>query len=279
MRGSKLQLTLLACCAACLAVAREKEPTYNGRSLSEWTAEIDPHGGYIVSHPPPYVVAIEHMGTNALPLLLKWMSEKDPPVVPKPHLAPCFNMTRSEQAAAALGILGETARPAIPQLTKLAMTLTDRDRYDRCIEVLADIGPDSLPSFITILTKGTTGRRFSAIENLAVFQTNAVVALPAVINCLVGRNEELGWKAADELSRLKIPSTTVVPALTNALPTASAPARARILRCLYWLDAPAREAVPAIRAALSDPNREVRTNALYAAQRIAPELLIHPAPK
>jgi len=279
MRVRAQLLILLSFLAAVAATAGDKEPTYEGRSLSEWLHELDPHLMYEVHHPPPEIVAIRQIGTNALPLLLKWMAAKDPPEAPKPHLAACFNMTRSERAAMAISILEETASPAIPELTRLAMSLPNRDRYDLCIKALADIGPESLPSFIAILTEGTPGRRFSAIEWLPVFHTNAAVALPAVIKCLAGKDEELGWKAADELSRLEIPSNTVVHALTNALATARAPARARILRCLYWLNAPARDAVPAIRAGLSDPSSEVRTNAIYAAQRIAPELLTNAPPK
>jgi len=108
---------------------------------------------------------------------------------------------------------------------------------------------------------------------LPAMHTNCESLLPALIKCLVGKDDEVGWKAASTIGGFGIPPSTLVPALTNALPTASASGRGRVFRCLYWLDIPAREAVPAIRAGLSDPSKEVRTNATYAAQRIAPELL------
>src|SRR3989442_1064431 len=146
-------LTLIASFTVFVATAGDKEPTYEGRSLSEWLREFDPHMIYEVNHPPPEVVAIRQIGTNALPLLLKWMGAKDPHETPKPNLAPCFNTTRSQRAAMALDILGEPATPAIPELTRLAMSLPGRDRYDRCIEALATIGPNSLPSFEVILTR------------------------------------------------------------------------------------------------------------------------------
>ncbi len=63
---------------------------------------------------------------------------------------------------------------------------------------------------------------------------------------------------------------------TNALVGASPAARARIYRCLSWLKVSAQAAIPAIRAGLRDPNGAVRTNAAYAAKRIAPELVGNP---
>jgi len=278
--GAKL-LTILALFTLLTATAADKEPSYNGRSLSDWLHDLDPHLIYEVNHPPPEIVAIQQMGTNALPLLLKWMAAKDPREDPKPNLADCFNMTRSERAAMALSILGETASPAIPELTRLALNLRNRERYDRCITALAATGLQSLPSLEAIIKDGTAGQKCSAIESLSGFHTNVAALLPTLIHCLVGKNEDVGWSAADSLSRLEIPSTALVQALTNSLSTASAPARARIFRCLCWLgneaawssNQAARDAVPAIRAGLSDPSSEVRTNAIYAAQRIAPELL------
>lgn len=266
-----VELLAVVCLAASAAVADQSEPTYQGRTLSDWTREIDPCTTF--GYEPPAWAAIRHMGTNTIPTLLRWMSESDPPEPPKPHLAPCFNMSRSKRAEMAFSILGETARPAIPRLTKLALTLTNRNRYDGCIGALAYIGPASLPSFNAILTAGTPDRRFAAMDWLPAIHTNCGSLLPALLECLVSKNADVGWKAADAIGGLGVPASVVVPALTNALPTASAPARARIFRCLYWLNVSAPEAVPAIRTGLSDPNSEVRTNATYAAERIAPELL------
>jgi HEAT repeat protein len=256
--------------------AADKEPSYQGRTLTEWTRDIDPHVAVLVGHEPPAWTAISRIGTNAIPTLLRWMAEKDPPEPQKTHLAPCYTLVRSERAELAFHILGETARPAIPELTRLALTTKDPERADRCINALAYIGPTTLPSFIKILTNGTDSARFSAMDWLPAVGTDYTPTMPALIQCLVGKDEDLGWKAASVLGEFGIPEPTVVPALTNALKTASPAARARIYRCLSWLKVPARAAVPAIRAGLSDSHGDVRTNATYAAQRIAPELLTHP---
>src|SRR5215470_2476249 len=100
--------------------ALDKEPSYKGRTLTDWTRDIDPHGVFLVGHEPPEWTAIVAMGTNAIPTLLRWMAEKDPPEPQKPNLAPCYTAVRSERAQLAFSILGETAWPAIPELTRLA---------------------------------------------------------------------------------------------------------------------------------------------------------------
>jgi hypothetical protein len=255
--------------------AADKEPAYNGRTLTEWTRDVDPHYLVLVGHEPPEWIAIRTMGSNAIPTLLKWMAQKDPPEPQKPNLAPCYTVVQSERAVLAFHILGEAAEPAIPELTRLAITTRDPERADRCVDALASIGPASLPSFIEILTNGTYRARFSALECFPALHVDDTPAMSAMIKCLTDKNENLGFRAAQTLSGASIPETTLVPALTNALTTASSGGRARIYRCLCWLGVSARAAIPAIHAGLSDRNGEVRTNATYAAQRIAPELLTH----
>lgn len=277
--GRAAAVLAASCLIAFAAAADQNEPTYQGRSLTDWTREFDPHEIVPVGREPPAWIAIRHVGTNAIPTLLQWIAEKDPPEPPKPHLSPCYTMTRSERAKMAFFILGETAKPAIPKLTELTLTHSDPKRSDMCINALADIGSASLPSFKIILSQATSGRRCSAMDFLPAVHTNCISLLPALVECLVGEDNDVGWKAASTIGGFGIPESSLVPALTNALPTASAAARARVFRCLFWLNFPAREAMPAIRAGLCDTNSEVRTNAIYAAQRIAPELLDNGEPK
>jgi HEAT repeat protein len=273
MRSGRWSLFYVALVVAATSNAADQEPSYKGRTLTEWTRDIDPHVSVPAGYEPPEWIAITRIGTNAIPTLLKWMAEKDPPEPQKPNLAPCYTIVRSKRAELAFQILGETARPAIPELTRLALTTRDPERADRCIDALSSIGPASLPSFIKIMTNGSYRAQFSAVESLPAVGTDHTPAMPALIKCLTGKHEDLGFRAAQTLTESSIPEATLVPALTNALTTASPAGRARIYRCLCWLDVPARAAVPAIRAGLSDPNGDVRTNASYAANRIAPELL------
>ncbi|HEY9072979.1 MAG TPA: hypothetical protein VIN67_02500, partial [Desulfobaccales bacterium] len=55
-----------------LGSAAEQEPSYNGRLLSEWLGDM--RLGQLYSGPSPTQTAVQAMGTNAIPTLLKWMS-------------------------------------------------------------------------------------------------------------------------------------------------------------------------------------------------------------
>ena len=273
MPGSGLYLFYLVAFVAATGNAADKEPSYKDRTLTDWTRDIDPRFMVMVGNEPPEWLAIRHMGTNAIPTLLKWMAEKDPPEPQKPNLASSYTAVRSKRAELTFWILGETAQPAIPELTRLALTTRDPERIDRCIDALAQIGPASLPSFIQILRNGTYRARFSAMENLPALHTDYTPAMPALIRCLTDKDDNLGFRAAQTLNETSLPEPTLVPALTNALTTTSARGRAHIYRCLCWLKVPARDAVPAIRVGMSDRDAEVRTNAVWAAERVAPKLL------
>jgi hypothetical protein len=91
----------------------------------------------------------------------------------------------------------------------------------------------------------------------------------------------VGGKAADELSRLDVPHSVLVPALTNAFQSASVPARLRIVRCLYWIGEIGNDydaiknygALPVFHSALKDSNPDTRYIATQALLKFAPEML------
>ncbi len=188
-------------------------------------------------------------------------------------------LTTSQRAIKVFQILGDKAGPAIPELTRLAVTLTDRELYQNCIAALSYTGNDSIPSFLTILTNARPTRRCFAMQILAAYGTNATPLLPAVIQNLCGTNERLGWETARILSQLQVPDVPLIPALTNALPTASPKARWRIISCLHFRQPRPRDAVPALLAALTDTNYGTRVASTNALRTIAPELLNNIPPK
>jgi hypothetical protein len=83
MRKRKRVVLLGACLlvAALLVslLARESGPRYNGRSLSKWVVLYDKHA--MTQESPEFaeaVQAIQTIGTNALPYLLKWIQQEPP---------------------------------------------------------------------------------------------------------------------------------------------------------------------------------------------------------
>ena len=265
-------LLLTVVLAVLPAKAGDSEPSYQEHSFSEWASQIDFTVPIIGDEPPP-IVAVRHIGTNAIPILLDWISNQKPPKgKPNQDYKPplWFSPSRVEAAAMLFNYLGAEAKPAIPQLTHFALTFHDYERYEQCVRALANIGTDSLPAFNVLLTKGNPDVQFSALGWLPAFGSNAVVVMPAVIKCLVGKNDEAGDKAVLFFENNGIPYSASIPALTNALPHASAKGRTRICRCFFFMSyhkPPSEQpwdAVPALRAALKDKNAEVSNTASNA---------------
>lgn len=150
------------------------EPSCAGRTLSEWLLSFTPH----LNQPPPPAAAeaVRHIGTNAIPYLLRWIADRDTPT-PKeraaqwakahlphalaPHVLtnwdnPMPRFARAIAGSKGLLALGPAAAPAIPELEKIATTPSDiRDIL--AIDVLASLGPPAR----------------AALERIAAQRTNA----------------------------------------------------------------------------------------------------------
>ena len=255
---------LVTCTAGRVAAEDQNEPTYQGRSLSEWTDDLGTLGRAGVRGPEPQAsIAIRHMGTNAIPILLKWMSEPDPSEVTKTNVSPWFNTSRSQRAAMAFGILGETARPAIPELTRLAGTSSDPKRVERCANCLAGIGPEAVASLLSLATNGPPLASWHAFHALYDFEGTplAKALVPVLIKCLDDQREEVASEAASLLAGYNLPDV-VVPALTNALQSSSALTRSLAVQCLgFHDDEKVVSAIPLLRAVMRDPDYAVRESA------------------
>jgi hypothetical protein len=83
LRISIFALALLLAAIAIVYLCIPKEPRYQGRSLSQWLyqaqSSFNYSGGRSGSDPQWQSAsnALQNIGTNALPLLLKWISAKD----------------------------------------------------------------------------------------------------------------------------------------------------------------------------------------------------------
>ena len=122
-----------------VAAAADQEPSYKGRSLSRWLADIFP--GQLHTGPYPPEGAVRAMGTNAIPTLLKWISYQassspasrsrsgEPPFGPE-HEPTMTAEECAKRSVYAFRFLGAVARPAIPQLTRLARSSSDQQRAE-----------------------------------------------------------------------------------------------------------------------------------------------------
>lgn len=278
------RIILLACGILALVllwqVLRDREPSYQDRTLSQWFDKLPDSALY--SDSDAAVIAITRIGTNALPTVLKWIGyeptpiqgrivtlaeEYFPPRISRPFTA---NERRARNADTFFLLLGEKARPAIPELTRLALTSSDYGRADRCIIALSHLGPEALPSVIEMLTNGPPHTRWAAISLVSAFE-NAEAAVPILIELLADGSSLIADQAGQTLGRLD--RSAVIPSLSNAMQSASAQTRLRAVRCVLFVEPSVSEAVPALRPMLTDPDFGVRQMTTNALLQIAPGVL------
>lgn len=153
--GSVASITL-----AILVRPREREPEYNGATLSTWLSRC---GSTNVTESLAAADAIQQIGTNALPFLLSWIQYepgwrdwlggkllKWPVIGTRPNVQRLFwKMThyRAASAVTAFKILGTEARPARTELQRLANNTKAPETAIRASECLLSVAytPDGIP--------------------------------------------------------------------------------------------------------------------------------------
>src|SRR5205823_6615066 len=126
---------------------------------------------------------------------------------------------RADAAAYGLGLLGSSARVAIPELSKLL----DDPNLPRCrsraLFALCNLGNEGLAVVLSSMNSSDRNLRISAISAIGFggIGTNATVAVPALIQILEHGDEEMAFLAGETLGNLRIEPETVVPALVGYL--------------------------------------------------------------
>ena len=137
MKRPRIFLLMLGCVAAVtLAIfigPREHEPEYNGIPLSEWITHY-----YTDAYDSQATEAIQHIGTNALPYLVRWIQYEKPrwktslnhlcaklpssiQKLPPSRWLVCDKAERrAEFATEAFAVLGSKASPVRFELLRLA---------------------------------------------------------------------------------------------------------------------------------------------------------------
>ena len=185
--------------------AEVREPSFKQRSLSDWLVSYQQANRYFPrSHESDE--AIRHIGTEAVPYLLKWLQYEDSVWLSRCkatlNKAPLglrgaatnvsgwisdWQVLRDKRYGGAVwgfGILGADARPAVPSLAALAVDRRPRIA-SRAVRVLQDLG------------------------------TNAAPAVPLLLKSLESQDIFVASSAASALGCLQLDPDSVVPALTE----------------------------------------------------------------
>lgn len=220
-----------------LALWREREPRYEGKSLSQWMATID-RGGALEAQEKGEQ-AIRQIGTNGTPFLLRWIQYQERPW--RTHVANfcgrlpgkpgeiAYNFIhgngqqRQSDAFNALYTLGPLAEPAIPILTKQLREPTPIS--DPAASILVHIGDAALPPILTIITNAAESPTLrQLLINNAHFswtqftQTNLLQS--ALVQCLDDQNFEVAVSAAGVICNHKPQHERAMRVLTRGVESA-----------------------------------------------------------
>ncbi|MEI7727923.1 MAG: HEAT repeat domain-containing protein [Verrucomicrobiota bacterium] len=176
--------------------SKPAEPSYQGKSLSEWVGKIKAITFPEInlgsdSNTVQVAEALRAMGTNALPEILAMLDANDSivhkyirtinhrqnygiPMGPEPEIS-------RVQAVRAFTLLGAIAKPAIPQLVA---RLEDTNRTFDAAAALAGIGPDAYPQLLQALHHTNSEIRSQIAMGIGSHGSNASFAVPCLISML-----------------------------------------------------------------------------------------------
>ena len=272
-----LPFVLLGIVCALTFSRKEEEPSYNGKSLSEWLQVL---GDTDVRAPDPSPdvrqakEAIVHIATNRLSRMVEQIATPDKkspgmlsslvyrvPLVGDKLFEKSVEPQRlADDATGIFYIIGEQGSAAVPELTKVLLTASDLGVRARAAYCLLSVGEPALPSVISALTNPLPEVQFAVVELLSSprtwrFGTNTGT-LHSVLIRLSKENSDVGRCSVRALGKLKLKPAESVPALVNAL----ASKNERIRYEALWALARFGER-DAIRIAFNDQSENIRSTA------------------
>jgi HEAT repeat protein len=256
----RVKIVIAICLVAILGLIgwrglKEQEPAYQGKALSAWLEES--LEAYNTLPPTKESLAtrervgsgLRHIGTNALPLLVKMAGAKQ---------------SRLKR------LLIVFARK---QLMIAPHQHTDEEYHEMAVfgfYALGPLGKDAVPALIDLLRDPDSNVRLHAADCLGDIGPLAGAAVPHLVPFLGDTNRIVRWDATVNLGRIHMESALVVPILINSLNPTNAILPTTI-SVLGEFGEQAKPAVPALVQLLNSERENVRLEATNALKQIDPE--------
>jgi HEAT repeat protein len=158
---------------------------------------------------------------------------------------------------ATLGRIGPDAAEAIPDLVELMHH--DKSQYKIILPVLANLGPAALKTLLESANNPDADVRVVAVEALGSVVPAQEKAVEALLPSLKDKNEAVREQALFSLVRMGPAARSAVPALIEILEQRGNDAgQGLAAQALGSIGPEAAKAVPALRAALKNPDPYVR---------------------
>lgn len=259
-----------------------REPSWEGRSLSSWLKDLEPDrkeklGAVGEQNAAAARRAIQGMGTNCLPFLLRRIESQDP-TPPEKMLLKLEELLgknsayllgeRSEvrngahfyAAYYAFTALGHQAAPVVPECQRwLCSTNANRDAL--AVGVLESIHPEGTAALIVASTNSTLPRRRFVMGALLRLAPEHPEAFAALLRLDADPDPKIRALAGHVLAVGRYEAAVIWPVLNRLLADPDDSVRRAILRDLDSFKGDLSPAVPALTALTTDPDPEISSKA------------------
>lgn len=233
-KRSRIALALLLLGGIGWLILRPNEPRYKGKKLNVWLEDYT----VLFSQNPAYDLnkleeiddAVRHIGTNAIPTLLRRLQAKDSPLklrlVALAQYQHFFKVRfksayrLQQEGADGLDALGADAKYAVPELIKLFEQRTVSEPRDDVAHVLGHIGPaakEAVPALVRSLGDTVQDSHSKVILALGHIHSQPEIVVPALIKCLNDANSSTRWYAAQSIGAFGAEAKAAVPDLLTLL--------------------------------------------------------------
>lgn len=290
MESRKRKRLLIAIVAIGLAafvcwffLLRSNEPTYDGKTLSEWVM--------IQSYAPKLSArtgareAIRAIGTNALPYAIKWIAfdpgslreeiwEHEVSIPDWVWRLPIIGRVldggqdRADVTPYVFETLSDVADPAISRLRDIAYAPGNPKANHRALMSLVFIGPKAVPVLTNLLATTKHGGDPMLAAALKSWGTNASPLIPVFLQNLHTNDFNTVFNSIQTLSALHINSQETVPGLVTMTSHTNARIRSLAAKALGAFGSEAMSSLPSLNVLLTDTDEHVRTNAAAAIAEI-----------
>jgi HEAT repeats len=215
------------------------EPVYQGKKLSVWLDGywIEGHGLQEEVAPMEQAKrvadeAVLQIGTNAVPTLLRMLNVTDSPLRKLAYWTDehdCYHhkfatesaLAQNMRAAMAFRALGADAKGAVPKLIVMYNRNQREGSQELAALALGGIGPpasNAVPSLLRVLTNaGLSGVPYNSFRALGEIHSEPEKVIPVLVNYLKNPDVNVRRRAVQGLQAFGADARQAVPALTAAL--------------------------------------------------------------
>jgi hypothetical protein len=206
-----------------------REPVYQGKTLSQWLSIWGPAKTNLVAQDSIKCSdAMKHMGTNAIPYLMRMFRTRDSDLMQRllsaaskqhfvrVHYVSARNLR--DRATMGLFMLGADAKDAVPELIQAYDAESDSNLRASVVNIFASIGPGAKAGIPCVLrsvavTNTNEFERVFATSALGKIHADASNVIPILISNLSDKSKGVQHASATALGQYESNAKAAVPAL------------------------------------------------------------------